>query len=252
MKEIIKNWYERLHFPEEYRKEFETLLADAALSECAISDYQGTGNFQMDFLMSLYFCEEALSEARKKGIPDEVQIETLSDLVAWTKAYVQENHRLGLYEYAWIRFGLTQKLFKLGRLEFMPAENCVEVHIPSGGPFDPALCEESFQRAEEFFPSCMPEHSYDHYCIHSWLLDDTLAKFLKPDSNILHFAGLFQPGDRNESDSALRYVFGWDATRENLRRYTPRNSFMQGMYDYVLGGGKLYEVYGTRERKNKR
>lgn len=248
MKKMIQKWYDQLHFPKEYRDEFETLLEWAKLSECTIADYQSTGDYQMDFLMSLYFCEEAVREAKKKGIPESVQLETLSDLVAWTKAYVGENQRLGLYEYSWVRLGLTQKLFKLGRLEFMPAENQVEVHIPAGAPVDPIQCEESFRLAENFFADL----SYDRYCIHSWMLDDTLAKFLKPDSNILHFAAMFEKGERDESDSALRYVFGWNATRENLTKYTPKNHFMQAMYDYVLGGGKLYDVCGTREREEKR
>ena len=61
MKKMIQKWYDQLHFPKEYRDEFETLLERAKLSECTIADYQSTGDYQMDFLMSLYFCQMNIS-----------------------------------------------------------------------------------------------------------------------------------------------------------------------------------------------
>ena len=79
-------------------------------------------------------------------------------------------------------------------------------------------------------------------------MDDTLAKFLNKDSNILQFAKLFKTSKKKESDAALRFVFGWNATRDNLHTYKIQNGFMQKMYDYVMDGGKLYEVYGEIEK----
>ena len=201
--------------------------------------------------MSLYFCEEAMAESKKCGLPNDVFENTMSDIVAWTKAYEQEYHKLGLFEYSWISLGLKLRLHKLGRLEFMPAENEVEVHVPAGEPIDPNQCEESFRLAEQFFSKYYPDFLYDHYCIHSWLLDDTLARFLKPDSNILRFSDMFQKREKDENYSALRYVFGWNATKENLKSYIPKNHFMQGLYDYVLNDGKLYAVRGIRKREVK-
>ena len=244
MKRIIKKWYDALNFPEEYADNFNGLIESAKLTPCTIGEYKSTGDFKKDLLMSLYFCEETEDKAKKRGLPYRVLLETLSDISAWTKAYWHENNDIGLLEYNWISLGLNLKLHKLGRLEFMPSADKMEVHIPTGEPLICSECLQSLKMSAEFFGRYYPDYEYETYCTYSWLLDDTLEKFLKKDSNILRFAKLFKTSKRKESDAALRYVFGWNATRENLHTYKVSNDFMQKMYDYIMMGGKLYEVYG--------
>ena len=248
MKQIIKKWYDTLKFPAECTNDFENLLASAELTPCAIDEYKITGNFKKDLMMSLYFCDEAAEKAKKQGLPRDVLLETLSDIPTWTNAHYHEYNDIGLLEYGWITLGLNLYLHKLGRLEFMPSADKMEVHIPAGEPLICSDCLQSFKMSVEFFEKYYPNFEYETYYTSTWLLDDTLAKFLNKDSNILQFAKLFKTSKKKESDAALRFVFGWNATRDNLHTYKIQNGFMQKMYDYVMNGGKLYEVYGEIEK----
>lgn len=244
MKEIIKKWYDILNFPKEYDSAFEKLLSSAELTPCTIDEYKSTKDYKKDLLMSLYFCEATAKKSEEEGLPYDVLLDTLSDIPTWTKKYYREYNDIGLFEYGWTVLAHKLYLHKLGRLEFMPSADKMEVHIPAGDPFKPEDCIDSFKRSVVFFERYYPDFQYDTYYTCSWLLDDTLAKFLNKDSNILHFARFFEVSQKTESDDAIRFVFGWDATRENLSKYEIKNSFMQKLYDYVMDGGKLYHAYG--------
>ena len=248
MKEIIKKWYDTLNFPNEYDSAFEKLLSEAELTHSTVEEYKSTKDYKKDLLMSLYFCEATAEKAKIQGLPHEVLLETLSDIPTWTRAYWREHNDIGLYEYGWTTLAHNLYLHKLGRLEFMPSAGKMEVHIPAGEPMKPEECLRSFEKSVDFFGKYYPDFNYETYYTDSWLLDDTLENFLGKDSNILKFARLFKRSEKKESDAALRFTFGWSATRENLHTYKIRNGFMQKMYDYVMNGGKLYEVYGEIEK----
>lgn len=245
MKEIIKKWYNILNFPREYDGAFEKLLSETELTPSTVDEYKSANDYKKDLLMSLYFCEATAENAEKQGLPYDVLLDSLSDIVTLTRAYYEERNDIGLYSYGWTVLAHKLYLHKLGRLEFMPSAGKMEVHIPRGEPFDPEACIESFKKSVDFFEKYYPDFEYDTYYTDSWLLDDeTLVQFLNKDSNILHFARFFDKQKKTESDDAIHFVFGYSAERGNLSKYAIKNSFMQKLYDYVMNGGKLYRVYG--------
>ena len=235
MKAIIKKWYDSY---------FEKLLSETELTPCTIDDYKSTKDYKMDLLMSLYFCESTAKKAKEQGLTYDVILDTFSDITKRVCAFVRENNELGMYGHEWTTLAHGLNLHKLGRLEFMPSADKMEVHIPAGEPFDTDACVDSFLKSVDFFDRYHPDFKYDTYSVDTWLLDDTLVRFLDKDSNILRFARLFDKKNKTESDDAIRFVFGWNATRENLSKFEIKNSFMQKLYDYITDGGKLYRVYG--------
>ena len=69
-------------------------------------------------------------------------------------------------------------------------EAYLDVHIPHGTPFTEESCQESFCMAREFYAKHYPEFEYNYFGCYSWLLDTTLRKLLREDSNIVKFQSL--------------------------------------------------------------
>lgn len=244
MKSIIQKWYALLPFPDSWRPDFEALLSRYTLTSCTAEAYREKEDPQRDLLMYLYFCEAAEETYCRMGISREILLDTLADIVIYADIYWQLHGVPGLSEPEWLKRHLTVKLFKLGRLQFYMADGELEVHIPAGAPLLPEACQASIARSKDFFKRYFPDFVFHKYTCHSWLLDETIQQFLPPDSNITRFMQLFAIRRRDVSDVALRYIFRWDTTRDNLAAFPAYNRFSQQIRDYVLSGGTLYEVLG--------
>lgn len=245
MKEIIKKWYERLGFPAEWDEAFYNILKTKELSPCAVADYDvSEPDKEKNLLMFLYFCEELSEKYKERGIPAEVFDDTVSDVVIWAHVHFDINASVGLTEVNWLYRHFTMRLFRLGRLQFCMAEGALEIHIASGDSITPEKCEESLSLAREFFKKYYPDFSYDKFTCHSWLLDDTLKEFLGETSNIARFMDMFEIKSRDVADDALKYVFRFDAKRENITNFTPKSTLAKKLYDHVLSGKKLYCALG--------
>jgi hypothetical protein len=182
--------------------------------------------------LQLYVFLAAVPHARRlhaeRGIPDDVSIATLQDVALSVEWFRRRNGRPGFNSAFWMAQHFQCGIFLLGRLQFNfshvvfdPGPNavfkkddpCLGVHIPALGPFTPAACDESFARAREFFP----KHFGDRAPLRvatcaSWLLDEQLAQYLSPDSNIIRFQRRFMPvADWEEpgNDDVIRFVFGY-------------------------------------------
>ena len=84
---------------------------------------------------------------------------------------------------------------------------------------------------------------------HSWLLDETLKKFLKEGSNILEFQKMFYPVSKREDDAILRFMFKYHIeTREELNECPANTQFAKNVKEYALSGGKFYNVLGVVKR----
>ncbi len=249
MKNVIEKWYHALPFPEEYDRPFYELLNNVQLTPCKIADYlQGQYDCGENLLMFLYFCENLAKAYKEKGIEDAILFDTLEDLVRWTKIYTDATGKLGLEQVSWMGHHMQLKLFKLGRLQFFRMENVLDVHIPQAGPLNYEQCVESFALAKEFFEKYIPEHHWEKFICHSWLLDPSMLPLLGENSNIEKFQTLFTPTSTNESDAAIRYIFGWYENRESVAQLTPKSGFAKRVQDHILSGGKLYEVAGWRAK----
>lgn len=265
--EIIKKWYKLLNFPSIYDADFLAYTESVSLDGIEnIDTYQGDERTpERNLLAYLYFCEELSQRYRERGIPEQILIDTMSDIVVWCGTYYGINGVAGLTEIRWIKRHLTLRLFKLGRLQFCMAESefdipelgiavndpVLEIHIPEGGAMTPEACSESILRADRFFAEYFPEFKWDAYTCHSWLLDPGLADILPPSSNILSFAKMFTVTQSDGSDAILKYVLRWDARRENVRDFEPKSSFARRVREVALAGGKFFESLGYIRRASR-
>lgn len=257
---VIEKWYKALSFPKEYDVEFYKALKEIEISpDTAINTYDlNCTDGKRNLLACLYMCEAQAENCRKKGINEDIIIDTLRDFVTWTNTWTKLKGELYLGELIWLNRHVDMKLFRLGRLQFCMStaehsvpekglregDNVIEIHIPEGEALTKEACVESIERAKVFLAKYFPDFDYKCFLTHTWLLDDTLSQFLKPESNILKFQTLFEEVYRNESPAILHYTLGWDTTPENLESKTSANSFGQKIKDYFLSGGKFYEVLG--------
>lgn len=259
--QIIEKWYLKLGFPKEFNREFYKALDTVRISDAITVDSYDTEctDGKRNLLSYLYMCEALEAEYKKRGIGEDILLDTLYDIVRYTVIWSDLKGELYLGQLDWLKNHLSGTLFKLGRLQFnmgfsehtIPAKNILkgdpvlEVHIPEDGPLTVDAVNASFAMAGEFFPEFFPDFSYEYMTCHSWLLDPTLKELLKPESNILQFQGRFEPAQKEESYIMLRYIFKWNTTRLNLADFAPKTGFAAKVREQVLAGKRFYEVTGV-------
>lgn len=263
-KNIIEKWYKKLEFPTEYDKEFYNYLSTIEIEHSTtIDNYDFTCEDGGKNLLSfLYMCEKVQDLYNQKGIPEDVLIDTLKDIVTWTKTYTSLKNKLYLGEIFWLKRHMTCRIFKLGRLQFAIGtsrldspkhklkigDKFIEIHIPEGEKLSIQECEKSLARAKEFFHKFFPEIDFNYFICHSWLLDENLNKYLNENSNILQFASMFKVIDKQESTAILKFIFGWDTTIDNLASKIPQSTFATKIKNAVLSGEKFYESFGLLKK----
>lgn len=262
---IIEKWYKKIGFPTRYDEEFYEALSEIEVDpNSVVEDYDyNCQDGRKNFLSYLYFCEKLESIYKEKGIGEDILLDTLSDFPRWLDTWTElHGGKLFLGELEWLSFHLTARLFKLGRLQFcmlptqkdipntdiLAGDKIVDIHIPAAGPLLIPECEKSLGMARAFFEKYFPEYDYRYFMCHSWLLDETLERLLKPDSNILAFRSLFKIVEKDESFAALHYTFRWKMKLEELADFVPKSSFAKALKEHVLAGGKLYNGRGIIEK----
>lgn len=264
VQKIIEKWYWKLGFPEQYNEEFYQILEEIPVKESLrVEDVDLWSPYGKENLLQyLYFTERLHQKYQEKGIPDSVFLRTVRDIVTWTKIWSEVRGELWLEETQWLRRHFRMELFGLGRLQFcilklwadwpeiglLQGDTLIEVHIPAEGPLRYEECLASFRMANDFFPKYFPDHPYQDYFCDSWLLDDSLREYLKPDSNILRFQSLFTPLIKRQDNDILHCVFPKDTTEENLADAVPTSSFAAKVKETVLNGGHFYSVMGKRSK----
>ena len=258
--EIIKKWYKILEFPKEFDDEFY-----AALETVNISDAVTIDNYNMksqdgirNLLSFLFMCEAVEKKYEERGLPHDVLVDTLSDIVVWTKAWTSAKGSLYLREIGWIASDMRLEIFKIGRLQYCMSnakadvekygikkgDNVIDIHIPAGESLTPEACRESLSKAKEFFAKYFPEFSYKCFTCDSWLLDDKLEQYLPQTSNIIQFANMFDKIHKTESEAILRFVFRRDTTMVNLKYAVAPTALAQKIKTALLNGEKFHEAYG--------
>lgn len=262
--EIIKNWYHQLNFPNCYDREFNEALMNLEISdEISVDDYNiHEQDGKRNLLSFLFFCEKLKKKYEMRGIPESILYDTLKDIVRWTNIHSNLKGELYLGELQWLKRHLDGILFKLGRLQFcmgriscdIPAKDIkksdpiLEIHIPAAGPLEKEACEKSLSLARDFFDKYFPEFKYRYFSCHSWLLGSELKEYLPSGSNILQFQEMFDIVVEEESNDILKYVFSWDATRDNLGEKVCTSSLAQRVKADALLGAAFHVGYGFIER----
>lgn len=262
--QIIEKWYIKLGFPKKYDEEFYQILEEFPVpEELRVEDTDPWSPYGKENLVRhLYFVEQLWEKYQERGIPEEILVDTMRDIVNWTNTWSSVRGELWLEETHWLRLHFNMRLFCLGRLHFFmgnmwedqpdmglkKGEGFLDVHIPAEGPLDYEACRASFHKANQFFATYYPEFSYENFYCDSWLLDDTLKNYLKPDSNILKFQSLFVPIRKRPDNELLHCIFPKDTTEENLAEAVPTSSFAKRVKEDVLNGAQFYAVMGKRSR----
>ncbi len=257
---IIEKWYKKLEFPCIYDAEFYDALKNIKISDAiSIENYDlSEQDGKRNLLSFLYLCENLKKRYDEAGIDEEILMGTLNDIKIWCEVWSEIKGGLYLGELPWLSHTFKMKLFKIGSLEYYlgvagedfseygisKGENVIEVHIPKGADLSLESCKKSLGMAKEFFDKYYPEHKYEYFTCHSWLMDPTLKEFLKPESKIMQFQNLFNVIKKDKNDAILRYTFKWNTTKGTLGGTPAASSFAEKVKKYVLSGGEFYEGYG--------
>lgn len=267
---IIFKWYELLELPEEWLPEVRKAAEDFDPSPFEREKFpyaalHAQDNKMLCLLYSLYKCEDFFVTARKRNIPEDILLASLSEIKRYAVEYNTRTGKgkIGILQINWIGKILNGNIYRLGRLEFeirgalhgaekfglSEGDPIIAVHIPdNGGPFNEETCAEAYRLCEEFFPRYFPEYSYEYYTCNSWLMDRTLKQFLRPTSNIAKFMDTFEVTEKKESLDALTYLFGRGTTVEDLKNITPVTGLQKSVREHILNGGKLYSAFGVRKK----
>jgi len=263
---IIEKWYKELGFPKEYDEQFYALLNNEKNIPTDTLEEHEFGNSPetagQNLIAYLYFAEALNEKYEEKGISYDVLKDTLSDLIICTDRVYENTKKIGVTGVSWMKLHFSFKLFRLGRLQFCmdgasmdipekgiyKGDPVIDVHIPRGNPLIIEDCFESFEMAGKFFAKYFPDYEYKWLTCHSWMLDETIRPFLKPDSNILKFQTLFEAVRPVEMDSILHFVLKYGITREELPNYEAKSGFAKKVKEYALSGGKFYNTLGVRPR----
>lgn len=201
---------------------------------------------------------------RARGVPAEVTDATLADLGRSFAVHRWGTGRLGLPSGAgrWLWLHLTGQLYDLGRLQFQRArlgrrtgaavhaaglvggadDPTLSVHIPRfKGPLTPEACDRSFAEAPAFFAEHFADEPVATVVCRSWLLDRTLDRYLRPESNIVAFQRRFRPVYDEVSDTEpLSFVFGRSGPLDGL----PQDTGLQRALVAHLRSGEHWHVSG--------
>lgn len=173
------------------------------------------------------------------AVPDDVSWATLADLGRHVEIDTIMRGEVQLDSQNWLVRHWRGALLEHGRLQFERYRRCVggehdqpwfwydvepptlqapglavgraalDLHIPRGAPLAPDECDASFERARAFYALVDRRSGPRIVTCTSWLLDEQLADYLRPDSNILRFQRRFEivPGAADGTEEMHRFVF---------------------------------------------
>lgn len=200
-----------------------------------------------------------------RGIPDQVSWATLSDLGRHVAIHRRVNGSTGITVPSWMTLHLRGLIYEIGRLQynmfnlavspntppqwfdettskgmgpgFRSGDPALGIHIPEGSPLTLEACAESLRDAAAFFAAHFPVRTRRIATCTSWLLDDQLAQYLPPDSNIVQFQGLFSlvPGWLERDQDIFTFVFR--DTPSNLDSVPQRTTLERAVVDHMRNGG---------------
>jgi hypothetical protein len=95
-----------------------------ALEVPALGEHSG----MLPVLVLLSGLPRARAFWKSRGVPDEVAVQTLSDIGIWMRHHRARTGRWGLSELGWLQYHLTGKVYRLGRVQFLVGKHWGEVH----------------------------------------------------------------------------------------------------------------------------
>lgn len=210
-------------------------------------------------LLALYvnFALLAKTEYEKRLIPLQIFYDTFADIALWEQEYYSANGSHGIDETSWLANHICLKVFRLGALQFAPAEklpanlpSCAKglaafyVHIPKGANLSQEEVLRSIIMAFDFFKADTAV-----FLCHSWLLSPVLKQLLPKGSKIIQFASKFNILSTDEDDrQAEERIFG--KLCSSPENYLAITSLQIAAKEHLLTGKKIpvAEGYFVLER----
>ncbi len=171
----------------------------------------------------------------------------------------------GLFEHGWITLPFRACLYALGRLQYTPlrltearvrawvdptelerigpgsrpGDPAVGIHIPEAGPMPPEDVDHSLRRARDLFARPAPWGPCRVAVCDSWLLDDQIAAYLPPASNIVRFQRRFTLFPRTEEGdrSVYNFVFHRSEAPASLDELPQRTALERALVTHLRAGG---------------
>ena len=276
-RDCLSNDIDKLYSNAEAKKLFETALSkydsdmntdfDALISmaaECgALADIH---EYSAYMLLMLALSKRLREYYRENGISDDIWFDSMLDLKWKLEQCKLLRGVYGTFVPDWYGgfFNLTR--FALGRLQFdtLPfryssrvsdpyvkdgvsievGSTVIGVHIPrTPVPFNAENCDDSFERAKEFFKDRLNGAPMAFVC-NSWILYKEHEKILSEKSNVRKFMSRFDI-IRSYLDPAedVTGIFDMEPTG-NIDDY-PEDTFLRKAYkDFLKAGGKPGKGYG--------
>ena len=189
-----------------------------------ISENTGIHLYSVHLVFILLCAKNAKQLYDKNGIPEEVFLETMSDIAFKVTECKKMYGIYGISTFTWYPGLMALKVFKLGRLEFeikpcpldgykdyvKKNEILYSCHIPSAGPLTYESVIDSLKRAYTFFGI---KDNLVVYC-RSWLLYPDHYNVFPEGSNLRMFYDLFDivGKDEDEENSNLWRIFYKEAS----------------------------------------
>ena len=212
------------------------------------------------------FLPVTLDLHRKRGISSEISRATMADIGRHVRIRQMRLGVSGLASPDWLWLHARGMIFQIGRLQFERAalggttsralqaqgfdcqhrEPCLAVHIPSFmGPLTPEVCDASFAQAREFFAAHFPTETFRLAVCRSWLLDEQLARFLPPTSNIVQFQqrfGIAYRAEKPEDGDTLDFIFR--SPNVPLDQLPQRTTLERAVVRHLQAGGHFHGAMG--------
>ena len=239
---------EKIGAPEVYNK-YDSLVPDNAFKGLF---YIFAGIKNLEWLVDFY---------NTKEIPIDILTHTLQDTALWLRNYKKTHGCLGLASKAWIAFGMSGRLFRLGRMQFemttikedvnLPGlkkgDDALEGHVPQGEPLDHDECIKSYKAAFPFFEKYF---NFSAKAVHlsTWMLDPVLNEIFPPTSNVLKWQAdaTILPETKTAPD-LLRFIFG---TPTIDLKTAPRDTTMRRkIIEHLEAGGEFHNYCGIIMRE---
>ncbi len=118
----------------------------------------------------------------------------------------------------------------------------ISVHIPSGGPLTPEICDQDLAYGKALLDRCF---GHDHllFCA-SWLLDPQISRLLEKPTNLTRFADRFIRFPLNTPSTVYTYV--WNLPGPCPPEDLPADSSLaRAIRKHLLSGGYIYGACGV-------
>lgn len=204
---------------------------------------------------TLRYAGEVRDIYREKGYDDQIWLDTFADIRIWNDHYYGETGKYGLDEIDWLSNHLALKLFRLGRLQFLPGKlgedivtpgrtvpagtTVLTVHIAAETPLRHEDCLASYEQAKAFYNDPHPV-----FTCSSWLLSPALKELLPEGSGILAFQSDFTLLSTNpESRQAEERIYG--PILDDPSGYPEDTTLRRNAKAWLMAGKKIPSGYGV-------